>query len=231
MKKALMILFLIVSSTYAKNVDVKLFSNIAMFDNPNVTLIKAYDHGSLYEVEFKMSTPQGVKLFNAYVTKDKKAFMMGSAYDATTKEPLRIPLDKAHIKKSADIVYGTGKEELIVFTDPECKYCQIFQTQWKDLQKNYTFYVFLYPMSSHSQALQMSYYVLSQKDDKAKAKALIDIASGNTSYKEFSTDDASKKRLNRRFNNSAELGAKLGVKGTPSVFTFSGDFVNWSTLK
>ncbi|KIM11947.1 MAG: hypothetical protein KU37_03610 [Sulfuricurvum sp. PC08-66] len=230
MKKILLLAFMTLLM-WAKPIDTKSFEKLPMFDNPNITLKRAFDHGALYEVEFFMMTPQGGAKYNAFVTKDKKAFIMGNAFDMQSREALRMPLEVDAIKKNADFVYGKGKEALIVVTDPECRYCQQFQKRWSGLEARYTFYVYLYPMSSHAQAAQMSYYVLSQKSDKAKADALLGIANGEGEYMKRPFSEEERAQFGQKFRINGEVAQDLGVRGTPSVFDFAGNFVNWSTLK
>lgn len=231
MRFVLVTLFLALLAQAAQ-VDVKAFAKLPMFASPEVKLTRAFDHGSLYEVEFISPSRQGMTRYTAYITKDKKAFIMGAAFAMNDQSPLKMPLEGiAAMKKGADIKVGSGKEELIVITDPECHYCQIFQKRWKSLMKRYTLYVYLYPLSHHSQAMQMSYYVMHQKSAKAKIDALLKIAKGEKNYILFQPSADEKKRFDTKFQQNMNLGARLGVRGTPSVFDFSGSFINWSSLE
>lgn len=215
---------------FAKDVSTDSFKKLSMFQNPGVQVEKAYDHGSLYQVIFTSMTPQGPRRFTAFITKDKKTFIMGEAYDIESKKALKIPLDIAKIKKEADIVYGKGKNPYIVVTDPECRYCQMFQRQWEKIKDKYTLYVFMYPLSNHSQAQQMSFYVMSQKDSAAKAKALIGISQGKTDYLAYKPSEKQQTKFAKKFATNSMIADQLGVRGTPAVFDFEGNFVSWKEL-
>ena len=99
------------------------------------------------------------------------------------------------------------------------------------MSKNYTFYVYLYPLSHHKEATRMSYYVLHQKSVKEKVAALIAIGNGEKTYIMFNPDAKEKAKFDKSFANTAKLANSLGVRGTPSVYDFNGAFVNWSKLK
>lgn len=214
----------------AKNVDIALFKTLPMFTAPGVEVLQAYDHGSIYQVEFSSPTQRGTKVFQGFVTKDKKSFIMGEAYDIQTKEKLSIPLDAASIKANADIIYGTGKTPLVVITDPECRYCQVFQTKWERLKATHTLYVYLYPLSHHEEATQMSAYVMSQNTHEQKALALMDIARKSKAYTAYTPSVQEQTQLNAKFEYNMRLADRLQVRGTPAVFDFKGNFINWSEL-
>ncbi len=228
--KKIVVMMLFVASLFAKDVDIKPFQNLSMFSNPNVKVLRVYDHGALYQVKFSSQTPQGKRIFTAFITKDKKAFIMGEAFDIKSRKALKFPLNVAQIKKNADLVYGKGKQELIVITDPECNYCQIFESKWEGLKDRYTFYVYLYPLSHHKEAMKMSYFVMKQKNNKAKYKALDGIVKGEKNYIVSKLSQKELEALNKKLQGNFALAQELGVQGTPSVYDFEGNFVNWSRL-
>lgn len=249
MYKVLTIFILCLGIVHAGDVKLKDFKKLEMFSDGKLTLERVYDHGSLYQVYFTTKTPQGTQRFSAFLTKDKKVLIAGEAVNLKTKEPLTLPkqpLNMKLIKQQADIIYGTGKTKLIVVTDPECHYCQVFQNRWSEIKNKYTLYVYLYPLSHHRDAKQMSYHVLSQKSSKKKSEALIGIAKeaklakiaaqNGQSYQmkqAYKSDTFSKKQINdyeAKLIKNKSLADTLGVRGTPAVYDVKGDFVMWNKL-
>ncbi len=230
MKKFFLFLLMTASIASAKEVSVKPFLKLKVFQDPSVTLERVYDQGSVYQIQFSSMTPQGKRLFDGFITKDKKVMIVGNGVEIDSQQLLKMPLDVAALKKNADIVYGTGKKEYIVVTDPECFYCQKFQKRWESIKSKYKFYVYLYPLGHHAQAARMSYYVLGQKSHAQKAKALIAIAEGSKTYQGARYDKKMVEKFNKKLDANSLVGDSLGVRGTPAVFNFNGDFVNWANL-
>jgi thiol:disulfide interchange protein DsbC len=244
MKKLLTSFMLLLALLQAGEVPLKSFEKLEMFSDGKLTLKRVYDHGSIYQVHFSTMTPQGKQNYSAFMTKDKKILIAGEAVNLSTREPLEMPkpaLNMKLIRKEADIIYGTGKTELIVVTDPECYYCQAFQSRWEQLKKQYTLYVYLYPLGHHKEATQMSYHVLSQKGHAKKADALIQIAKDakverqgkSVKHKAYESSTFTKKEVKKfenKLSQNQSLGEVLGVRGTPAVFDTKGKFIIWNQL-
>lgn len=230
MKKTVLALLFTALTLLGGEVDTKAFKKLSMFSSPDVKVLRAYDHGSLYQVRFSTMTPQGMRVFSAYITKDKKAFIMGEAFDIKSRASLKFPLDAKKIKREADFVYGSGKTALIVITDPECHYCQMFESKWDKIKDKYKFYVYLYPLSRHHEAMKMSYYVMKQKGNKARYKALDGITKGEKSYSMNKLTQDEVTAFNKKLQKNFALADELGVRGTPAVYDFKSEFVNWSML-
>lgn len=232
----------------AKEVDTAPFKKLKMFSDGRLTLERVYEHKSIYQIRFSAKTEQGRREFGGYITKDKKMLIVGDGIYLTDNRPIMMPLQVQKLKKNADIVYGTGKKKLIVITDPECYYCQAFQQKWPQLKKAYTFYVYLYPLGHHKEATKMSHYVMSQKSSALKAKALIDIAKDAShdrvlmqqegrradirkkAYEKVSISPKQRSKFNQKLEDNLLVGERLGVRGTPAVYDFKGQFVIWSKL-
>ncbi len=254
MKKIFLLLLLVFSTTWAKDIPLAPFLKLKFFSDGKLTLQRVYDHGSLYQVKFLAKTPQGPRIFKAFLTKDKKVLIPGETILMASGEALEMPNEALNIKKiaqNADIIYGTGKTKLIVVTDPECYYCQVFQERWPELKRKYTLYVFLYPLGHHKEAKQMSYHVLKQKSYTKRANALIQIAkdahadrlvqqriqggeSGlkltSKAYEKTKVSQKEQKKFEEKLEKNSLFGSQLGVRGTPSVFDTKGDSVVWNRL-
>ncbi len=214
----------------AGDIDPKQFKTIKMLAQPHITVSKAYDHGLIYELSIEIASPRGAQHTTAYVTKDKKVVMIGEALDANTGENIKRPIDMKSISDTADIIYGTGTKEYIVFTDPECPYCVKFEKMWPSIEKDVKLYVYFMPLSNHRNATKMSYYVMKQKDQKAKAKAILDMADGDRSYERLSMTQQIHELFGKKITDNQALASEFGVRGTPAVFDTKGAVVSWPDL-
>lgn len=217
-------------SLLAGDIDPKQFSAVPMFAQPHISITKAYDHGDIYELQLEVLTQRGVQRTSAFLTKDKKVVLFGDAIDATTGEPIKKPLDMKSIRENADLIYGTGTKEYIVFTDPECPYCVKFEKMWPMLESKVKLYVYFMPLSNHRNAVQMSYHVMKQKDQKTKAKAILDMANGDKSYERLTMSQQINDLFAKKISENQELANEFGVRGTPAVFDAKGNAVNWPSL-
>jgi len=217
-------------SLIAGEIDPKPFKSIKTFAPEHINVVSAYEHELVYELNLEISTPRGSQITNAYVTKDKKLVILGDVVNAKTGESIKRPLEMQALRDNADLIYGTGKEELIVFTDPECPYCIKFEKMWPSIRSKVKMYVYFMPLPGHRNATQMSYYVMKQKDQAAKAKAILDMAHGDKSYERLSMTQQIHELFGKKMKENQALANKFGVRGTPSVFNSKGESVNWPNL-
>ncbi|MDQ6989664.1 MAG: DsbC family protein [Mariprofundaceae bacterium] len=110
------------------------------------------------------------------------------------------------------IVSGPKKgKKIAVFTDPDCPYCKKLEQQ---LGKANTFrvYTFLFPLTSiHPQAFAKSESIWCSKNQH---QALVDVMVDGKTLKAASCKTPVKSMM--------ELGAKLNVRGTPTIFVEDG---------
>lgn len=214
----------------AGDIDPKPFNAIPMFSQPHIKVIKAYDHGTLYELTIKVDTPRGTQSTSAFLTKDKKVVLFGDAMDAATGESIKRPLDMKSIRENADLVYGSGDKEYIVFTDPECSYCVKFEKTWPSISRKVKLYVYFMPLSHHYNAVKMSYYVMKQKDQISKAQAILSMAHGDKSFERLTMSQQISDLFAQKIEENRALADEFGVRGTPSVFDTKGESVMWNRL-
>ncbi|HIC44642.1 MAG TPA: hypothetical protein EYO73_10290 [Sulfurimonas sp.] len=214
----------------AGDIDPKSFKSIKMLSPSHISISKAYDHGIIYELSLEISTPRGKQYTTAYVTKDKKVVVLGEVLDANTGVEIKRPLDMQSIRKNADIVYGEGKDEYIVFTDPECPYCVKFELFWPSISKKVKLYVYFMPLSNHRNATKMSYYVMKQEGQVAKANTILNMAKGDKSFERLSMTQKMHDVFGTKIKQNQVLANKFGVRGTPAVFDTKGTAINWSSL-
>lgn len=228
--KLYLLIIALAFSLMAKEIDPAPFKSVPMLAPSHISVTSAYDHGTLYELQLEVMTSQGPQRTTAFVTKDKKVVLFGEAVNATTGETIKRPLNMASIRKNADLVYGTGTQELIVFTDPECSYCVKFERMWPSLEKKVKLYVYFMPLSNHRNAVSMSFYVMKQQGQKAKAEALLQMAEGDRSFEKLSMNQEMHELFAQKIEQNRELAEEFGVRGTPSVFNTKGENVAWNSL-
>lgn len=217
-------------SLIAGDIDPKSFKSIKTLAQPHIKILKAYDHGLIYELSLQITSSRGAQHTTAFVTKDKKVVLLGDALNANTGESIKRPLEMTKIRENADIVYGTGSKELVVFTDPECPYCVKFEKMWPQIKDKVKLYVYFMPLSGHRNATQMSYHVMKQKDQKAKAKAILDMAHGDRSFERLTMTKQINDLFGKKIQENQVLANEFGVRGTPAVFDTKGNSINWSEL-
>jgi len=217
-------------SLIAGDIDPKSFKSIKTLAQPHIKVLKAYNHGLIYELSLEIASPRGAQYTTAFVTKDKKVVLLGEALDANTGENIKRPLEMEKIRRNADIVYGTGTKELIVFTDPECPYCVKFEKMWPKIKERVKMYVYFMPLPGHRNATQMSYHVMKQKGQKAKVKAILDMAHGDKSFERLTMTQQINDLFGKKIQENQVLANEFGVRGTPAVFDTKGNSVNWPKL-
>lgn len=156
-----------------------------------------------------------------YTDEKASAFLIGNLVDgktmkSVTEERMRkltaikfadLPFDRA-IKQ----VRGDGKRQLATFEDPNCGYCKRLA---KDLAKldNVTVYTFLYPILSPD-STEKAKQIWCAAD---KAKAWNEQMEGKSPSGKSDCDNPVQKNV--------ELGRKLGINGTPTIFFADGERV------
>jgi thiol:disulfide interchange protein DsbC len=168
--------------------------------------------------EVRLSTPDGVQL--VYTDANASYLIQGTIHDLRsdrnlTEDRLRrlnaIKFESLPLDQAVKVQRGDGRRVLVMFSDPYCPYCQQFE---KNLQQvdNISIYVFMYPvirpqLADHSKAVWCS---------TDRAKAWLELAlRGNPPSASASCDNPVQATL--------ELGRKLGVNSTPTLFLASGE--------
>jgi len=223
---AMSFLSLLSISAAASTINKDDVNNLSFFKKANIKVQKIINKDGIYHLDLGQGK-------TAFLTKDKKTVIFGRAFNTANMKELTIPVDigKVDLSKEA-FEFGNGKDEYIVFTDPECPYCKKFEQQWESLKEHVKFHVFLFPLSFHKDAKKMSLYILSKKTNEQRAKALSDISNGKRDFlKVDKLPKEQKQKLIEALNQQQKIAADIGVKGTPTIFTTGGSKVNWSTLQ
>ena len=197
-----------------------------VFQNPQVTVKKGYTNGNLLMLD---ATIQGNPAIIYYSKIDDK-LIFGDIYD-TNAHKLRLPIDKNILEAGIVNSYGTGKKVLYVVTDLECPYCKRLENRFDEkFFKEYTVKTIFYPLSFHSNAKQMSLYVLAAKTPKEFHERMKQTLNGSIAYKNFTPTQKEKIELEKKLSLSIEAAKELKVQGTPSVFDEDLNPFNYSFL-
>lgn len=222
-------LFLGISLSASSTNDKKIIdqaSNIEFVKNAGFVLKDVKDLGQLYV--FNATHPRSPKL-TLFISKDLSTVVIGNGF-SEKGEAIEFPVDVVKYKKDIAYTIGNGNEEYYLFTDPECPYCQKFEEMSVNLKDGIKIHVFLFPLDFHKNAISMSKYILSQKTNADKGKAMRDIANHNENYKNAKYTDDENKKYDEIIKKHFQIAQELGVGGTPSVFDAKGKPVQWPSL-
>lgn len=114
------------------------------------------------------------------------------------------------IDRNIAIKIGSGKHEVIEFTDVDCPYCKQAETMFASPDIDATRYVYLTPIDTlHPEAAAKSVHILCSADPAAEYIKVM-----NGEVKEFESCEKGTTLLAKH----KELGEKLNVQGTPHFF-------------
>ena len=172
----------------------------------------------LWEVRYRGE--EGVRIL--YTDATASYIIVGKIYEAKadrdlTEERLRklnaINFSSLPLSQAVKVQRGNGKRVLVMFSDPYCPYCKQFEQTLQEID-NITVYVFMFPvirpnLADHSKAVWCS---------ADRSKAWLDLAlHGKPPAGGATCDNPVEKNL--------ELGHKLGVNSTPTLYLANGERV------
>jgi thiol:disulfide interchange protein DsbC len=207
-------------------VEIAQMEQLELFKRAQIKINKAYDTGSLYILNISVQgNPDEI-----YLTKDKKLVLAGDVIDASNGMKITSPADVAPIRGKEAFVYGTGTEEYFLFTDPECKYCKMLESYLPKIQDKVKIRVFYYPLDSHTNAKDLSLYIMSQKTADKKISAMFDSTTIVEKAKSMKYTPAELEKLEKQLDEQIQIGMKLNVQGTPTLFDKDGKNIIWVNL-
>ena len=172
----------------------------------------------LYEVRFR--SEDGMHI--VYTDATASHIILGKIYETKgdrdlTEDRLRklnaIKFDSLPLAQAVKVQRGNGKRVLVMFSDPHCPYCTKFEQTLQQVD-DITVYIFMFPvikpdLADHSKGVWCS---------PDRAKAWLDLAlRGKPPTASPSCENPVAKNL--------ELGHKLGVNSTPTLYLANGERV------
>lgn len=217
------LLVLLVATTLA-------MSALAETTEANIKKLLQQRIGDGAAIETVVKTPYGglyeVKIGNelVYTDADAKFVFIGRVVDAeTSKDFTQARLDEINRIKFADLpldlalksVKGNGKRVIAVFEDPNCGYCKRFRKTLNET-KDVTVYTFMYNILSDDSRVKSKNVWCSADRSKAWDDWMLSGKVPATAADSCMTTPNEK---------VLELGRKLKISGTPTVFFADGSRV------
>ncbi len=222
-----MAMFLNASSTQLNQETINNFKELELFKRVNIDIVNGHDLGSLYYLTIKVQgNPNTV-----YLTKDKKYLISGDVINTASGKKLVAPVDLSILEDGKEaLTFGTGSNELVLFTDPECPYCKKFESYFKQIEDKVKIKVFFFPLDFHKNAKDISAYVMSKDTNEAKIEAMLNTTKDSEDFKNREIPTEKLNELYASIDEQMKLGIQLGVQGTPALFDKEGNAVSWTEL-
>lgn len=201
--------------------DIKTIQALGYLKTSGAQVHSVVQKNDLYEAYIFVGGDKSTQGYKMLLDKELKNIIVGqelTVLDATSGQPLnRVDQEfMEELKTTAAFSYGSGPDEYIVFTDPECPYCKQFDKSLSAIKDRVKVYVHFFPLSFHKEAIPMVNYVLDQKQE-SRHKALLSISNDDKSWKAHESKDHFVE-----IRDDIVRGLKIGVKGTPALFNMSG---------
>ena len=161
-------------------------------------------------------TDQGI----LYVSENGQYVLQGKMYELTNKGPVdvagKLLADKVNALKNEMIIYPAKNEKYVVtvFMDITCHYCHILHQQLKEYNDlGITVRYLAFPRGGMNETARQMEAIWTAKDP---VFALNEAEKGNLP-KELKAPNIVKRHY--------DLGVQLGVQGTPSIVTSTGEVI------
>ena len=208
MKKLLTALLITVSAT-AMASDAEIKSKLQALGAKNIEVKDSPVKGLKTAV-----TDQGI----LYVSENGQYVLQGKMYELTNKGPVdvagKLLADKVNALKNEMIIYPAKNEKYVVtvFMDITCHYCHILHQQLKEYNDlGITVRYLAFPRGGMNETARQMEAIWTSKDP---VFALNEAEKGNLP-KELKAPNIVKRHY--------DLGVQLGVQGTPSIVTSTGE--------
>ena len=209
--KKLLTALLITASATAMATDAEIKSKLQALGAKNIEVKDSLVKGLKTAV-----TDQGI----LYVSENGQYVLQGKMYELTNKGPVdvagKLLADKVNALKNEMIIYPAKNEKYVVtvFMDITCHYCHILHQQVKEYNDlGITVRYLAFPRAGMNETARQMEAIWTAKDP---VFALNEAEKGNLP-KELKTPNIVKKQY--------DLGVQLGVKGTPSIVTSTGEML------
>jgi thiol:disulfide interchange protein DsbC len=182
--------------------------------------IEGIERGPLGLWEVRFRDADGVRIL--YTDSAGSYIILGKIYETKTDKDLTetrlrklnaIKFESLPHDQAVKVQRGNGRRTLVMFSDPYCPYCQQFEKTLQEIS-DITIYVFMFPvirpqLADHSKAVWCS---------PDRAKAWLDLALRHEPPK-------AKASCAYPVAKNLELGHKLGVNSTPTLYLANGERV------
>lgn len=217
MKKTALLISLLAAISFNTNANVeKVTANLkksypsTTFNKVNSTPIKG-----VYEVVMGQNV--------AYTDDKGRYFIFGNLYDMHTQKDITAQAEKnfkvyfpnpEQLKNALKEVKGNGKRKLVVFSDPDCPFCERLEQTLLGLD-NVTIYTFLYPLEQLHPTAKSTAINIWCSENQVKAMKDYMLAKIKPPIK----------TCKNPIDSNISLGASFGVQGTPSLIFEDGTLI------
>lgn len=189
--------------------------------DPKVLEIRMSPIKGLWEVSVDSDGKRGV----FYVPFSKNYIVQGSIIEVSTgadktgeqyrklQEARKIDVSKISLKNALMMGGKDAKKKVIIFTDPECPFCQRLHEEMKkvvEMRKDIAFYIRLLPLKMHPDAYWKSKSIMCNKS--------LQMLDDNFAKKPIPRTECNTKEV----DNTIKLAGKLGITGTPTIILPNG---------
>ena len=209
--KKLLTALLITASATAMATDAEIKSKLQALGAKNIEVKDSPVKGLKTAV-----TDQGI----LYVSENGQYVLQGKMYELTNKGPVdvagKLLADKVNALKNEMIIYPAKNEKYVVtvFMDITCHYCHILHQQLKEYNDlGITVRYLAFPRGGMNETARQMEAIWTSKDP---VFALNEAEKGNLP-KELKAPNIVKRHY--------DLGIQLGVQGTPSIVTSTGELI------
>lgn len=199
---------------------------LELFKRAQIKVVKGFDAGSIYVLNINVQGNSD----EIYLTKDKKMILSGDVIDVNNGMKVMAPVDLTGVIGKEAFTYGTGSDEYVMFTDPECPYCKKFESFLPQIKDKIKIRIFYYPLESHENAKDLSLYIMSQKTTTQKIDAMFEVGDNIEKAKNAKYTQAELSKLEKQLEEQMQIATNLNVQGTPTIFDKNGNVIIWVNL-
>lgn len=213
------------NANYLKEKELKNFNELPMIKKANAEISSVYDNDSLYIANIKVQNNSDT----VFITKDKKYLIAGNVIDINTGKTLAAPITNLDIAKGKEsYVFGSGKKEYYIFTDPECPFCKELEKYLPQIEKDVKLNIFYFPLLRlHPNARELAKFQLSLKDKNQNVLENLAKTTSDADYGARSYTPEISKILDEKLDEQQKIGETFGVRGTPMIINAKGEMMNW----
>ena len=245
---ALMIAGLAVHAKEAENIPLEPFEKMGLFKDGPMKLLDATKLNDGYLLAALAKGSDGFVTMQMYVPADMKSVTVGETLSPTGNKGFAVHLSKDGyaraeaykkqfelkdfqvLKDNADLVIGSGSNELFLVTDPDCPYCKRFDGAVQNIKEDVKIYVYLKSLNIRGHDRKAVEYVLSAPKEKRAETLATYFQNGKVLLKNFKPSANTVASTDASLAKTDRFMKRFSVNGTPSLTDKYGFHVNPSKL-